>query len=122
MVGHPLDQFWVDLDGTEVGEAIWVQAHTVPPLALRRLPIRVEPRPGEAFAGWIERLAAEIGAPIGVVLDACGLGVNSSALGPRSPYGVALAPSHLANLAGALDLPPPDERPRWCPPIQANRL
>ncbi len=25
MVGHPLDQFWVDLDGTEVGEAIWVQ-------------------------------------------------------------------------------------------------
>jgi len=81
-------------------------AHTVPPLALRRLPIRVEPRPGEAFAGWIERLAAEIGAPIGVVLDACGLGVDGSAPGPRSPYGVALAPGHLANLAGALNLPP----------------
>lgn len=72
---------------------------------VRRLPIRTPPLPGESYASYVDRLAADIQARVSAVLYALGVvdEEKDSAIG--AGYGIALDSRRTELMATALDLP-----------------
>ncbi len=76
----------------------------------RTLPCRVSPAQGESFASYVNRLAADLKAPLGAVLEATGIieGQSISKMPPR--YGTILSDERLEKFSHATRLPVEDVR------------
>lgn len=72
----------------------------------RRLPVRVEPLPGEAWCGYLDRVTAAVHTTTRRLRQHLGLGPHGDAWVPsHRDHGVTMAPQTRARLATLLDLP-----------------
>lgn len=81
-------------------------APVLTPMAVRPLPVALPPQPGETLRSWMDRLAADLQVPLGLVLARVGIKPEDSHDHVPAGYGFALTSSAAASVAYATGQPP----------------
>ncbi|TDC05080.1 hypothetical protein E1267_20635 [Nonomuraea longispora] len=67
----------------------------------RRLALVAEPRAGESFASWVDRMAVRNGCPLWMIAEALGLDVRTSSDVRSLAYGVVATPERCRAIEAA---------------------
>ncbi|MFJ4912896.1 TniQ family protein [Streptomyces sp. NPDC088726] len=90
----------------EIGASLPRAPRPVAVPRVRRLPVVPKPVRGEAFASWVDRVAAKLDVPAGQAAHALGLECRSGTSTTRPKFfGITLTPASLGGLRDATGLP-----------------